>query len=514
MTKSDGTSLLTIGFAVVMLCTCIAAHGQTTSATQPSSNKTLEQRIDLVDEQVKHLNELVKANSDANRQFITVLGVIIGFIVGVQSIFQTVTLRHQWKQDKDKENPSNAGARAVADVLGVVKETMNTRLIQEKTAQKEATKAKEDVERIQGGLTRVVVHFERVARTAHDRLESLALQLAKVRRHDFKEIPDRLNDFALRHDEYTTDLQPLAPEELRFSARVTYIRGIAAHYMSDPAAAKQYLTDVAARSQLEAGETELDNSKRRANAYYYLGLNESNFANYTDALQLFEKANALDLDSRDLLTRLVIADCYIFSDQLDRAFKYIESEIDVRIEELKTRGDLRTYHIPLQVRAELLKANIVLLRGADDWPAKVQVLLEPACAIDRDSYFASSTLAQAYQFVNDQRARQQFDSAYDCIVRRRHLETTTEVRSRILLLMVAGICSRMGSSDGKKRMPEEFLDEAKMLLERLPRRDSEQSTVFSPISKRNESASTIASHIGQIELGAVIQSRRTIPAAA
>jgi broad specificity phosphatase PhoE len=116
--------------------------------------------------------------------------------------------------------------------------------------------------------------------------------------------------------------------------------------------------------------------------------------------------------------------------------------------------------------------------------------------------------------VNDQRARQQFDSAYDCIVRRRHLETTTEVRSRILLLMVAGICSRMGSSDGKKRMPEEFLDEAKMLLERLPRRDSEQCTVFSPLSKRNETASTVASHIGQIELGAVIQSRRTIPAAA
>jgi hypothetical protein len=72
MTKPHGPSLLRIGCAVLMLSGCMATHGQTTSATQPSSNKTLEQRIDLVDEQVKHLNELVKANSEANRQFITI----------------------------------------------------------------------------------------------------------------------------------------------------------------------------------------------------------------------------------------------------------------------------------------------------------------------------------------------------------------------------------------------------------------------------------------------------------
>jgi tetratricopeptide (TPR) repeat protein len=510
-----------IGLTILLLCSSFLLHGQATQPSSPSPGRTLEQRVDLVDEHVKHLDDLVKANSETSRFFITLLSVVIGVIVGVQSIFQGLILRHQWareterdRRESDKESPSNTGAKAVADVLNVVKDTMNTRLIQEKSAQKEAAKAKEEVQKIQGALDRMVIHFERVAQTAHDRIESLALQLAKVRRHDFKERPDQLSDFAQRHDEYVTDLQPLARADLTLSARIMYVRGIAAHYTSDPASAKRYLTDAAGRNQPETGETELEHSRRRANAYYYLGVNESNFANYTDALQLFERANSLDLDNRDLLTRIAMAECYIFDGQLDRALQFIGSEIDARIEDLKTRGDFRSYHVPLKTRTELLKVNVAVLASIDDWPARVQALLEPACVRDPDSYFASSSLAQAYEFVNDERAKQQFDAAYESIIRRGHLETTTELRSRVLLLMVAGMCSQKGSDGTKKRMPEEFLEEAKTLLERLPRRDSEECTVFSPVSKRNETATTIASHIGQIELGSVIQPRRKIPAAA
>src|SRR5712671_928781 len=75
------------------------------------------------------------------------------------------------------------------------------------------------------------------------------------------------------------------------------------------------------------------------------------------------------------------------------------------------------------------------------------------------------------------------------------------------LLMVAGLCSKMGSRAVKKRKPEEFLEEAKSLLDRLPRRDSEESTVFSPITKSNEDKNTLATHIGQIQSGVVIQAK-------
>lgn len=501
--------------SLLLLIAGSSAQGKSsTQATTPavqSSTQELQHRIDIVEEHLKHVEESVRSNSDASRLFITVLSVIIGLIVSVQSVFQGMILRHQWARDtehdsreKEQDKISNTGAKAVADVLSVVKDTMDTRLIQEKEAVKEADAAKKEVQVIRGDLTRVVAHFERLARTAHDPIESMANQLAGVRRHDFKEMPDRLVEFSQLYDQYLDDLQPLAPPDLTFSAKVVYVRGIAAHYMSQPALVKKCLSEVVAHEQPDKGETPFEHSRRLANSYYYLGVNESNFSNYGDAIRLLEKANVLDLDSHDLLTRIVMAECYVFDDQLDRASGYIASDIDVTIENMKKDDFWRSYHQPLQTRSELLKANIAFLGGRGDWALKASSLLEAAYGNDSDSYYCSSSLAQAYYSSReDVRATEYFDKAYECILRRKHLETATEVRSRVLLLMVAAMCTKMGSY--KKRMPEEFLDEAKKLLEQLPRRDSEQCTVFSPITKRNENRDTIATHIGQIKSGIVVQ---------
>ena len=299
------------------------AWSQTQPSTQQAPNQDLQHRVDIAEEHVKHVEDLVKSNSDASRLFITVLSVIIGLIVGVQSVFQGMILRHQWardsehdKREKERDSAANAGAKSVADVLSVIKDTMDYRLTQEKKAVEEANRAKEEVETLRGRVTRVDAHFERLARTAHVRLEAAANRLAKFRRHDFKEIPTELADFAQNYQEYADNLQPLASPDLKFTAKVIYVRGIAAHYMSQPLLTKECLSEVVGREQPEKGETEFEHSRRLANSYYYLGVNESNFANYIDAIRLLEKANALDLDARDLLTRIVTAECYTFGDNL------------------------------------------------------------------------------------------------------------------------------------------------------------------------------------------------------
>lgn len=485
-------------------------NGQSTQLFQTEIND-IHRKLDRVEEQHRHTGELVKSAQDSNRVFLTIMGTIIGLIVGVQSLFQVSILRHQWSRDIDKDNRdrekdavSNSGARAVSEVLGVVRGTLDARLTQEKKAQDEAEEARKQVQNIRDELGRVVVHFERLAQTAHDRLETLAERLASFRRHDFKEHPDRLADFAEAFEEYDLNLKPLAHEGLGFSARVLYVRGIAAHYASQPELVKKFLTDVTKQTAPERGETDIAHSRRLGNAYFYLAVNESNFANYADALHLLEQA-VEGLDSNDLLSRLVTAECYLFGDQLQKGLQYLAVEVDARISEMKLSGSFRGYHMPFQVRSSMLQANVSILRADGDWPQKVVAQLSSLCADEPDNYYALATLAQAYLATSDARAETTFDQAYDVILKRRHLETTTEIRSRVLLVMTAGMCSKMGSKQGaKKRMPEEFLEEARRLLERLPRRGADECTVFSIISKRNENRNVIAGHIGQIEAGIVV----------
>lgn len=479
----------------------------------------IQRRLDRIDVQRQYTQELVKTETESSRSFLTVFGVIIGVIVSVQSIFQGLSLRHQWARDSgrdvreaEKDASNNTSAKAVADVLAVVKNTLDARLTEENKARDEAAGAKNQVNAIRAELDRVVSHFERLARTAHDRIEVTASRLAAFRRHEFKEIPERLADLALQYDEYELNLQPLAPQTLVFSARVLYVRGIAAHYASQPDLVKTHLSEVTKQTAPEKGETEIASARRVGNAYYYLALNESNFGNYGDALHLLNQASE-SLDPNDLLSRIVIAECYLFSEQYQRGLQYLNEEIDCRIREMKNTGIFRGYHTPFEVRSAILQANVGILRGDSDWADKIIAHLDKFCEDEPDNYYALVSVAQALHAQKNSRAADLFDKAYEAIIRSRHLDTITEIRSRILLLTVAGICSKMGSTRTRKRMPEEFLEEAKRLLDRLPRRGSEECTVFSVITKRNENRNVIAGHIGQIEAGVVIPMAKQVDTA-
>src|SRR5689334_20128502 len=109
--------------AALLIGPSILIRGQAPPTASGPNIQDLQRRIDLVEERNRHLEELVKATSDASRTFITVLSVIIGVIVAVQSIFQGMNLHHQWardadrdQRDKDNEKVSNTGAKAVSDV--------------------------------------------------------------------------------------------------------------------------------------------------------------------------------------------------------------------------------------------------------------------------------------------------------------------------------------------------------------------------------------------------------------
>jgi hypothetical protein len=74
-----------------------------------------------------------------------------------------------------------------------------------------------------------------------------------------------------------------------------------------------------------------------------------------------------------------------------------------------------------------------------------------------------------------------------------HLVEVTELRSKILLLLVAGMCARY--STGFEGMWEHHLESASGLLRKLPKRGTVSCTVFSPFSKRNEDMSVIDTQI-------------------
>lgn len=123
--------------------------------------------------------------------------------------------------------------------------------------------------------------------------------------------------------------------------------------------------------------------------------------------------------------------------------------------------------------------------------------LEPVIAEDSDSFYAAATIAQICSFINDpERSQELFKKAFENKKMEEALASTTEVRVRIHLLMVVAMCCMHGLGD--KRKAKDYLDEARLLVGSLPNIRSEKCTVFSNLSKRNETATTIIDHIERI----------------
>jgi tetratricopeptide (TPR) repeat protein len=234
-----------------------------------------------------------------------------------------------------------------------------------------------------------------------------------------------------------------------------------------------------------------------------MGITELNFGNTQDAIDAFEHANGLDPESTDFLTKVVTAEAYTIKgvDEFHKA-EQVVSEIEGGLNRKRDReGRLAGVYLRLHSRASLVRVNMILLKRDGNWLQEAEQLLKPIYDDNPSYYFATATLAQVYT-LQDKRdeAQRLFREAYEVIEHSGDLLTVTEVRSLILLQMVAGLCCRHGLMN-KKRSDEHLAD---AFRNSLPGLDSQVCTVFSTLSKRNETSEAIRQHIELIRKGEVL----------
>jgi tetratricopeptide (TPR) repeat protein len=413
-------------------------------------------------------------------------------LVVIQTAFQ---VRHDRVQHQ--------GVEQVSSVMGVVRETLIARLDSEQQERERADTLQTTIAAIKAELDlasrRRRVQDEIIAREREE-IEAKANQLAAhTSRHQFRDRIPELNDLARQFDTFKSQSEPMEEPAREFSARVHYIRGIAAHYANDPERAVQYLTAVTERPV--GTEPSITINRRLANAFYYLGVTHSNFGNLAAAIDSFATAIAKVPEGGDYLTRVVYAEALAMGG-LDQAMEAVEAakQTVADISRQFAQRAVPPAEHRLRSRATLIQANVAILSGDRTTIGDhVDALIRPLLTDDPDYYYATMTLAQAYALAGHSDSTLLFRQAYDAILGSNHLFTITEVRSKILLHMAAALCLRHGLND--QRHSEEHLDTASGLLLRLPKMNGVPCTVFSTLTKRNEASGTIVQHIRDIHDG-------------
>jgi tetratricopeptide (TPR) repeat protein len=437
--------------------------------------------------------------------------------IAVVTIFQVTVAALQFRREGERESrqatreknqdlTERMGVDQVSKIMNVVQQTLESRLAVEKEAREEAAKASEQVKDILKEI-RVVDDFlkkyqETIRNAQHD-IEDTASRLAQTERQGFRSKLNELNRYSQKVDTFETSFEPLAVEKRSFSPSVPYVRGIAAHFANQPERAKKYLLEVVGLHQPQPGESQIDYNRRVANAYYYLGLIESNFGNYRNAIDYFDKSRHIDPKGEDLLTRVLTADTYVMNKEFDQAMPFV-TEVEKGLDEIERReGRLRNPDQRLRSRVTLIRATVSIINRQANWHEEALQILKSVHDSDSLYYYATTALAQVYTAQGDTSdAQELFWEAYQTIEHSGDLITVTEVRIRILLLMVAGMCCKHGLKDEKSS--EEYLDKADTLRDSLPKIGEKVCTVFSPLSKLNEDSQTIHQHIGLIRKGDVL----------
>ena len=522
------TTISTLVFAGFIGVVLVSAQPSTPTPATPHGNPTTNQDVRVAELENRlsrvetALSQQIGSLNESNEYYRSLLTWVSGFIAlvalagGTFQIFVTVTqLRRESARDsvqaeheKQQSEVQNAGVHQVSAIMNVVKSTLESRLDAEKEARDKEKKTSEDLASVLkdvGSLGGFFKKFQTNIRNSRDAIETNDSKLAQTPRHGFRPMTNDLNIFAGQFDTFTNEYEPLEEEPRRFSTKVLYIRGIAAHYANQPEIAKRNLVEVTSSKQLETGDTDNAYKRRIANAYYYLGLTDSNFGNAQDAIDSFEHAKELDPDGTDFLTKVVTAEALAMRgvDQFDKA-QQILSDIHKGLDVKRDReGRLGGIYLRLKSRATLIQSNMTILKGEKDWRNEVVKLLEPICNEDPGYYYVTATLGQMYNLLGkSNEAQSMFRQAYEFIERSGDFLTIKEVRSQILLQMVSDLCCRHGLD--KKKMADEHLDKADSLRNSLPKIGSQDCTVFSILSKCNEKSDTIHDHIELMRQGKVL----------
>jgi tetratricopeptide (TPR) repeat protein len=461
----------------------------------------MERRIDKLELRQEDAVNSLKSSNEHLRFVITLVTGIIAILVGIQGFTTYSQMRRE-----------QAGAEKVSGIMDVVKDTLDTRLTAEKAERARADKAEAEVEALSTKWKKIESHRSKRLDEERARIESLASSWAKQHsRHDFRRMASELAAFAHRHDAFKADAEEY--EELKtytFTARVPYIRGIAAHYGNLPAVATEYLEGVTARPDKESDEDESAFHRRKANAFYYRGVIASNFAEgeeQNEAIRHFHEASELDDDATDLLTRLVTAEAHAMMGGGEaKAFGLIE-EVRNGAKRMAATGKRKAVHNRLVSRADLIGANLRIIGQQDDWASKAEGLLTEVHRNDPGYYYATATLAQVLHVQGKEReAKDLFSEASRAIERSGDRFVVTEVRSRVLLLMVAAMCAKHGQEHRAEddAIADAYLNLADELRAQLPRIGDSLCTVFSPLRKVNADSEKIGSDIEHIREGKVL----------
>jgi tetratricopeptide (TPR) repeat protein len=477
-----------------------------------TAGRDLESRIERLEiVQAETINSLTSIN-EHNRFLFSITGFIITILVGIQSYATYIQLRREKDREERQARRDSAldqaqldEATKVTGIMSVVQQTLESRLLAEQEEREKAQKLEEQLRDVANKFERLdnfYQSFQSNIRKLRTELEQEALQLARLGRHDFRGKSSELNDFTSSFDQFMSSYKSVEEGGKPFTARVLYIRGIAAHYLNQPEIAEEYLKQVVSRESPESSEEFVAYNRRKANSYYYLGLNGSNFGRYEDAIKYFEAANSLDSDSRDFLTKAVIVEAYVMSGDFLSAGRIL-SDVETRMQEIEQlAGKLRNSEFRLKSRIALMKANILILKGMGDWKREAKTLLLPVHDMDPSYYYATATLAQLSHLQGDkQSARELFQDVYDTILTLADIHTIREVRSKVLLLMIAGMAAKY---IGQEKQSKDYLDQAVDLCSSLPTIDAQICTVFSTFTKRNESSDTIKQHIDLIRRGEIL----------
>src|SRR6266516_377593 len=410
---------------------------------------TIEERITRLEAtETQHVAAL-DSTIDQLRFVLGGLGILLTFIVGVQAIFQ-------FRQSQVQ----HSGVRQISEVMDVVTKTLESRLTAEEEARKEKATLEESIsgiERNMEGLVRFRDRFDGIIVSQRREIEENADELAQTSRHDFRLLVDRLRSFARQFDTFKDQYQPIEQKSSELSARARYIRGIAAHYANDPEKSRIYLQDVV---RLPAdNEPQISHDRRVANAYYYLGITDSNFMTGDSAVS-FHEALTRDAAGGDFLTRVVAAEAQVMSGETDAA-RTASGEIVSQVDRRFPSGRLAPFHRRLRSRAILVQANVEIVEGRDNYRERVQGLLAPVLAEDPRYYYAIVTLAQAHADRQSDEARALFLRAYESILSSNDILMVTEVRSQVLLRMTAGLCCKQTEDPLHS---EEHLEKAGQLL--------------------------------------------------
>jgi len=511
-----GMFLIILVFTYLLIAGANSGYAQQLTPTPTSTTPVtegisdLEDRVFKLEEKQSQTIDALKVTNERNTSTFTTINTLFTITSGLFAAlfaFQTLVQQRRESQREKRENERDSaeliGVGKVNEIMGVVRDTFQSRLDAEKEEREGREKAEarlanidERIKNLDASSARQKANLEK----KHQSIENLALELSKVGRHKFKSKTNQLEKFADNFDQFDSYFLPIDDIAPAFSPYVHFIRGIAAHYGNEPDIALEYLKKAVSASRPENVD-EVSRKRIIATSYYYLGLIESNFGNLTDAIAFFDQGNALMSQHVDFFTKIVTAESYIFNSEFSKAEQLLDEVIEGLDAEEKVHGGNKSYLVGDRNRASLVKANMTIMLHPPMWQETVQQLLMPLYEKDSSFYFAGVTLAQSYVSQgNNKLADKYFRESYKPI--RITSALHTEVRSRILFFMTAGLASKYISEESESKF---YLDQASSSCGLLPTLENRTCTVFSTLTKRNEPVEKIQEHIELIREGEVLR---------